>query len=125
MARPKSLTPTPGEIEILAALWQHGPRTAREVHEQLAKKRPVALTTVSTMMQIMEEKGQLKVTNRVRPFRYEAVLGRDGAKDSLIHDIMHRLFGGSAKKLAMHLVSRKKPSKQQMQKFQKLLSDLD
>jgi BlaI family transcriptional regulator, penicillinase repressor len=125
MARPKSTTPTPGEIEILQVLWQHGVCTVREVHEVLVKKRQVAHTTVASMMQLMHDKGQLKLVSQTRPFRYEAVLGPDGAKDSLLNDVMNRLFAGSAKKLVMHLVSGKKASKQQMQQIEKALDDLD
>jgi predicted transcriptional regulator len=125
MARPKSSTPTPGEIEILQVLWQQGVCTVREVHEQLVKKRPVAHTTVASMMQLMHDKGQLKLVSQTRPFRYEAVLGPDGAKDSLLNDIMNRLFAGSAKNLVMHLVSGKKASKQQIQQLEKALEGLE
>jgi predicted transcriptional regulator len=125
MARPKSLTPTPGEIEILQVLWQHGVCTVREVHEQMVKKRKVAHTTVASMMQLMHDKGQLKLVSQTRPFRYEAILGPDGAKDSLLNDVMNRLFAGSAKKLVMHLVSGKKPSKQQLTQLEKVLDSLD
>lgn len=125
MARPKSNTPTPGEIEILQVLWQQGVCTVREVHEQLVKKRPVAHTTVASMMQLMHDKGQLKLVSQTRPFRYEAVLGPDGAKDSLLNDIMNRLFAGSAKNLVMHLVSGKKASKQQIQQLEKALEGLE
>jgi predicted transcriptional regulator len=125
MARPKSSTPTPGEIEILQVLWQNGVCTVREVHEQLVKKRPVAHTTVASMMQLMHDKGQLKLVSQTRPFRYEAVLGPDGAKDSLLNDIMNRLFAGSAKNLVLHLVSGKKASKQQIQQLEKALEGLE
>lgn len=125
MARPKSNTPTPGEIEILQVLWQQGVCTVREVHEQLVKKRPVAHTTVASMMQLMHDKGQLKLVSQTRPFRYEAVLGPDSAKDSLLNDIMNRLFAGSAKNLVMHLVSGRKASKQQIQQLEKALEGLE
>ncbi|GIW77631.1 MAG: transcriptional regulator [Phycisphaerae bacterium] len=125
MARPKSSTPTPGEIEILQVLWQHGVCTVREVHEQLAKKRPVAHTTVASMMQLMHSKGQLKLVSQTRPFRYEAILGPEGAKDSLLNDILNRLFAGSAKNLVLHLVSGKKASKQQIQQIEKALEGLE
>jgi BlaI family transcriptional regulator, penicillinase repressor len=121
VARPKSNVPTPGEIEILQVFWQHGACTGPEVHQQLVKKRPVALTTVMSMTQIVHEKGWLKLLERKRPFRYEATLSMDGAKDMLLNDIKTRLFGGSAKKMAMHLVAGKKLSKQRAEKIEKLL----
>lgn len=124
MARPKSKTPTPGEIEILQIFWQHGPGTVKDVHQQLVKKRRVAHTTVASMVQLMEGKGQLRTVHRVRPFRYEAILGPDGAKDSLLNDLADRLFEGSVKKLVLHLASSQNASNSQLHKLEKVLSEL-
>lgn len=124
MARPKSTVPTPGEIEILQVLWQHGTCTVREVHERLVAKRKVAYTTVASMMQLMEGKGQLKVVVPVRPWRYEAVLTQDQAKDILLSDIKSRLFGGSLKKLVLHVAAGQKRSKAKTEQLEKLLDGL-
>lgn len=62
------------EGEIMAALWQHGPLTVRQVLERLrgARPQPVAYTTVLTVMQRLAEKGQLDRTLAGNTHRYAA-----------------------------------------------------
>src|SRR4051812_38916328 len=52
---PQSLKPTESELQILAVLWQKGPATVREVHDQLG--RQTGYTSVLKLMQIMTDKG--------------------------------------------------------------------
>ena len=54
MARPKQPHPTPGELEILRVLWNHGSATVRQVMERLPDKR--AYTSVMSLMTVMAEK---------------------------------------------------------------------
>ena len=57
MARPPSAQPTEGELEILKVLWEQGPSGLSAVCAGLRKGRPVATTTVATMLKLMQEKG--------------------------------------------------------------------
>src|SRR4051812_1656871 len=57
MARPPSVQPTEGELEILKVLWEAGPSGLRQVCAGLRAHRPVATTTVATMLKVMQEKG--------------------------------------------------------------------
>lgn len=123
MARPKSLTPTPGEIEIMSVLWKKGILTVREVHAEMVKHRNVAHTTVASMMQLMHNKGQLGLVNRTRPFRYEAVLTQEGAKNALLEDVKTRMFGGSARDMVLHFLSGK-VSKDKLAQVEKTLQGL-
>ncbi len=124
MARPKSNTPTPGEIEILQVLWQQGVSSVREVHQLMIKSRPVAHTTVASMMQLMHDKGQLALVSQTRPFKYQAVLDNNAAKDALLNDITKRLFQGSSKDLVVHVLTSKNASKQQIAQVEKLIENV-
>ena len=53
-------TLTPQELAIMKVVWRLGDATVRQVYETLREKRPIAYTTVMTMMKILEEKGYLK-----------------------------------------------------------------
>ena len=59
MARPRHNNPTPAELEVLQIIWEHGPRTVREVMNLLKPKRPRAYTSVMSLMSVMAEKGLL------------------------------------------------------------------
>ena len=67
------------EGEVMAAIWQHGPLTVRQVLERLraARSQPVAYTTVLTVMQRLAEKGLLDRTLLGNTHRYAARQSRD------------------------------------------------
>jgi predicted transcriptional regulator len=48
-------TLTPKELAIMKVVWRLESATVRDVYEAFRKKRPVAYTTVMTMMKILEE----------------------------------------------------------------------
>ena len=45
--------PTDSELEVLALIWQQGPLTVPQVHEQVKKARDIGYTTTLKIMQIM------------------------------------------------------------------------
>jgi len=47
--------PTDAELAILRVLWQRGPSTVRDVHEELNQDGTTGYTTVLKMLQIMTE----------------------------------------------------------------------
>ena len=56
------IKPTEAELEILQILWEHGDCTVRFVNDKLNEQREVGYTTTLKMMQLMFEKGLLKVS---------------------------------------------------------------
>jgi predicted transcriptional regulator len=123
MARRKTPVATEGELEILQVYWAQPKSTVRDVHDELIKIRPVAQSTVATMIQIMEKKGLLKVVDPRRPAKYEAAVGQEETADGLVSVLVKRMFAGSPKKLIMHLLG-KKVSAKQMQELDHLLDEL-
>ena len=47
-------TLTPQELAIMKVVWRTDQATVRDVHEALNESRPVAYTTVMTMMRILQ-----------------------------------------------------------------------
>ena len=60
MARPRNSQPTDGELEILKLLWNAGPCALGHVCSLLRRERPVATTTVATMLSVMLGKPTLE-----------------------------------------------------------------
>ena len=67
MARTGSEHPTELELDILKILWDESPLPVREVRARLASQadRPLAHSTVITMLNIMHGKGFLKTQERM------------------------------------------------------------
>ncbi len=51
-----------GELEsqVMEIVWARGETTVREVHESITRKRPLAYTTIMTVMTRLAEKGVLR-----------------------------------------------------------------
>ena len=115
--------PTPAEVEILAALWQLGPATVREVHEQLAKD--CSYNTTLKQMLLMTEKGLLKRSERFRSHVYEPATPKDQMQQRIAGDLMRRVFAGSAKGLIMGALGAQPASREEMADIRRMLDDLD
>src|SRR5215471_20111882 len=90
--------PTDAELAILRILWERGPSTVRQVHDQLARDRSAAYTTALKLLQIMTEKGLVERDERERTHVYKAKLSEDQTQRQLVRDLLDRAFGGSAGK---------------------------
>ena len=55
------IKPTTAELDILTVLWDRGPSSVRDVHNQLSENRDVFYTTTLKTMQVMITK---KLLNR-------------------------------------------------------------
>jgi BlaI family penicillinase repressor len=105
MPRPKSEQPTPGELEILKILWDRGPAQGRDVMDLLNQDgKDRAYTSVTSLMNVMVDKGLLRRKPHGRAFVYEAILPRQKTLAGLLHDLVGRAFEGSASALVAHLL---------------------
>jgi predicted transcriptional regulator len=123
MARPTSTRPTDGELEILQCLWQTGPMTVRDVHDQLSKRKEIGYTTVLKLMQIMVDKGLLRRDEQERAHVYSAKLPRSKTRQRLLDDLLERAFGGSAKELVMQALASRKTSTEELNEIRQLINE--
>lgn len=115
--------PTEAELEILTVLWSEGPRTVREVHDVIARRRPAQYTTVLKLLQIMAEKGLVKRNEKQRAHIYTPALPREQTRTQLAGDLLERAFEGSAKSLLLGALSSKKATKQELDEIRRLLDE--
>jgi len=105
MARPVSPTPTDSERAILEVLWDREEASVREVTDELSKARPVAYTTVLTMLGILSRKGLVHHRAEGRAFIYRPAITRSEARSTALRNLLTQFFGGSPEVLAQHLLS--------------------
>ncbi len=119
------MTPEPilarQELMLMKVVWSRGHATVREVYEALREARPLAYTTVMTMMRILEGKGHLRKEPEGRAFRYWPTREESAETAALVHDFVERVFDGAAANLMAHLVSSKRLSKAQRDELRRLI----
>jgi BlaI family transcriptional regulator, penicillinase repressor len=119
--RPKAEKLTPLELEIMHVLWEEGAANVQTVQQQL--KRPLAYTTVQTMLNILHRKGKVKRALKDRAYFYTPVVSRSHVTRQHIGDIIDRLFGGSAESLVMSLVETKHLTPKKLARLQQLIEE--
>ena len=80
-----------GELEavIMDRLWEQGrPMLVREMVEALHGQRPLAYTTVMTVMENLHRKGWLRRERDGRAWRYEPTGSRSGYTAALMTDAL-------------------------------------
>ena len=112
MARPASTQPTDGELEILKVLWNQGPSGLKQVCDALRRGRPVATTTVATMLKLMQEKGLVErgEGEAARGAIYSARVSREAASAGLVRRLVDMVFDGSARRLVAHMLENERLS---------------
>src|SRR5579864_816270 len=95
---------TAQELEIMKIVWRSGASTVRGVYEDLLERRRIAYTTVMTMMNILEQKGYLKKTQKERAYVYQAAKPQKQVIRGMVREFVDRVFNGAAEPLLLHLV---------------------
>ena len=83
-----------GELEarVMDVLWDHGAAmTPREVHDLITtSRRPLAYTTVMTILVRLWEKGLLERDPQGRAYAYRPVAGRDEWTAERMHEVLEQ-----------------------------------
>ena len=106
--RPATPTLTPQELAIMKVVWQLETATVRDVHDALSKRRPLAYTTVLTMMKVLEQKGYVSKTQAERAFVYRPARPRQQVIGAMVREFVDRVFDGASRPMLLHLVKETK-----------------
>jgi BlaI family transcriptional regulator, penicillinase repressor len=126
VARSKSADQlTPLELEIMKVLWEAGPAPVQVVQGALEHSRPLAYTTVQTMLNVLWKKGKVKRALVDRAYHYRPAVTRQHAARSAVKDIVDRLFGGSAENLVMTLMDTRQLTPAALQRLTRIVDEKD
>jgi predicted transcriptional regulator len=92
------------QLALMRALWVAGEATVAEVHAALAGERPLAQTTVSTLLTRLEKRGLLRHRTEGRQFVYRALVDEAELNRSMVAELADRLFPGDVTELVHHLL---------------------
>jgi BlaI family transcriptional regulator, penicillinase repressor len=118
-------TLTPQELAIMKVVWKLEQATVRDVYEAIREKRPIAYTTVMTMMRILEEKGYLKKNRSERAYLYKPSRARQQVVGAMVRDFVDRVFDGAASGLLLHLAKDGKLSKDERRQIRRAIEEMD
>jgi len=111
------------ELDLMKVVWTIGPCTVRDVHEQIQAQRPLAYTTVLTVMGILEQKGHLRREKDGRAHRYTPTRGRQQVLGEMVKEFVGRVFDGSSRPLLLRLLEEEKVSEEDLATVRRLLDE--
>src|SRR3954454_24138590 len=118
-------TLTPQELAIMKVVWRKAESTVRDVHASLSETRPIAYTTVMTLMRILQEKGYLTRATHEKAHVYRPAKPRQQVIGGMVRDFLDRVFDGASDALLVHLARDNKLTARQKKIVQQLLTETD
>ena len=109
----------------MKVIWSRDTATVREVYETLREERPIAYTTVMTMMNILEEKKYLKKSRLDRAFVYKPTRSRQQVVGQMVKDFVDRVFDGAAGGLLVHLARDNRLSSDDREDIRRIIQEME
>ncbi|MEM6776050.1 MAG: BlaI/MecI/CopY family transcriptional regulator [Planctomycetota bacterium] len=124
MARRESEHPTELELEILKVLWAQSPLPVREVRSRLGEEagRPLAHSTVVTMLNIMHRKGFVRRRKHGKAFLFSAKDERQNVVGRMMGDLVSKAFDGSPTALVLNLLETNDLDAEELSELRKMIS---
>jgi BlaI family penicillinase repressor len=111
------------ELEVMSLIWELGEATSAEIVEAFTKLRPLAPTTIRTVLAKIEEKGYVeRVPTTERALRYRAALPREAVATQSLRQLVSRLFRGSSKLAIAQLLADEELDAGELAEIQRMVS---
>jgi BlaI family transcriptional regulator, penicillinase repressor len=94
------------ELECMKALWTLREATVHGIRSQFFSQRPLAYTTVMTVMDRLARKGIVEREKRGRAHVYRPLVSDAEVRDHALDRLLNNFFRGSRDRLRQHLEGR-------------------
>jgi predicted transcriptional regulator len=115
-----------GDLEksVMDVLWEMSDATGREVFEEIEKKKPVAFTTVLTVMDRLLKKGLIKRIKKGGLYVYKTTLSKDDFVKQVSEEVLQGILDISASSAATSFVDiLYKTSPDEIERLSKLIEE--
>ena len=95
--------PPPLELACLRALWRLEQGNVHAVREIVGQSRPLAYTTIMTVLDRLVRKGKITRSKQGRSYTYAPTQSRDALRRAAVRDLLDSYFDGSEAELLAFL----------------------
>ena len=103
MPRTAREVPPPLELLCLRALWTLGEGNVKAVQQVVAESRPLAYTTIMTVLDRLVRRGMIARRKVGRAFVYSPRASRDSMRKAAVRELLDGFFDGSEQELVQFL----------------------
>jgi len=111
------------ELEIMQAVWDLAPCTVRAIVSRLSTHRPLAYTSVATMMKILEQKHAVKSEKQDSVHLYNPIIKRKDYENRALKHLTEKIFKATPSSVVMRLLDETKISKEELAEIKKTLNE--
>ena len=117
---------TPLELTFMRIIWENGNATAAEIREALNSEKPLADTTIHTVLANMRKKGVIEPIPTVeRALRFAPLVSREKVAGRSLKQLLIDFFEGSPKRLMAHMLKEEKLDEREMKEIRRLIRKPD
>jgi BlaI family penicillinase repressor len=113
----------PIQRQIMEVLWRHGRASARQITEELSAARPIAHSTVQTLLRKLEARGVITHDVEERTFLFRPLYQEADITASAAQDLLARVFQGSVYRLVAHLFEHETISPEERERLRRLIDE--
>ena len=92
------------QLSVMRVLWARCEASVLDVQEALRPERPLAQTTVATLLSRLEKRGVVAYRTDGRQYVYRPLITEEDVRGSALAEINERLFDGDVATLVNHLL---------------------
>ena len=116
---------TSAEWYLMECLWEHAPRTGREVVEFMQTSQAWNRSTTLTMLRRMTEKGQISCSEENGIRVYAPLIPREEALREETDSFLHRAYQGSVSMLLSALTRQQDLSRDELDELYQILRNAE
>ena len=120
----KNIHLTEAEWRVMECLWEHSPRTGREVIRRLEEQAGWNRSTTLTLLSRLEAKGAVSSTVDGKK-TFSAVLRREDAALRETEAFLSRVYHGSLSMMVSSLTKKQALSQSEMSRLYEMLKELE
>ncbi len=122
MARKPATELSPLELEIMNIIWDLGECTSAQVIDEYNKIRPLANTTIRTVLSNIRKKGYVDVAPSVKPrIRFRARVSKQEVTRRNMKQMISSMFSGSPRDAIVFLLKEENIDDQEMNEIRKMI----
>jgi predicted transcriptional regulator len=112
---------TPGEMEVMRILWEHGELKPSEIQERFP--RPIKNAALRSYLSILHAKGHATRRRRGNAFYYQPKTKRESTFRSMLSDLVNTFCDGSTEALLCHLLAKENLSQEELLDLQRMAQE--
>ena len=110
------------EMAVMNVVWRLRECSSSDVIREYRKERPLAETTIRTVLTNLRKKGFVELVPTVeRGFRFRAKVSRESVAGKTFRWVISRLFEGSPRQAIQYLLQEEKLSDADIKELRKLI----